>query len=206
MEQVEKYGRLTVLNKVGRKWLCECDCGNTKEVDNYDLRRGHTKSCGCYRSDTTRKRKTIHGDAVLGEVTRIYRIWRNMHNRCYDKKGIEKFQTYRDKGITVCLEWREYAPFKEWALNNGYKDSLTLDRIDNGKGYYPDNCGWTDYETQAYNRSNTIRINIKGEDMTIKEVSTRYGISPSVLRDRYRSGDMDDRLIRPVRKMSVKHG
>ena len=91
-----------------------------------------------------------------------YNTWRGMKNRCSNKKYIDAHR-YIERGITVCQEWHKYESFRDWALSNGYKEGLTIDRIDNNKGYYPENCRFVDQRTNCNNREVTCRIEYRGE-------------------------------------------
>jgi len=157
-----KFGRLTVMsrqenNKHGHgMFLCRCECGNEIIVPTYRLTNGNTKSCGCFKSDTQRARLLKHGFSC----TRIHRCWDRMIQRCHNPKHKAYFY-YGERGISVCDEWRNASIFIEWALANGYSDSLTLDRINNDGNYEPSNCRWVDMKTQAINRRKwgTCKIN-----------------------------------------------
>lgn len=139
----QRFGRLTVLEEVDDrttcgevKYLCQCDCGNTKIVIGTLLRDGRTKSCGCLLAESTRKRSRKHG---LSDHP-LYKIWSGIVQRCY-KETDTAYKYYGARGITVCDEWRHNPDaFIQWALKNGWKQGLEIDRIDNYKGYSPDNC------------------------------------------------------------------
>lgn len=109
--------------------------------------------------------------------TRIYTIWKSMKERCYTKTST-KYPIYGARGIRVCPEWEHDAKaFYEWAINNGYKDGLTIDRIDVNGDYSPDNCRWADLVTQANNKRNNVLVFYGGKAYTIAEFCREYGLN-----------------------------
>lgn len=189
----KRFGRLVVLERSGHigakvAWLCKCDCGNTKRIRGEFLRRGSTTSCGCYHSEVAakaaREAHTFHGDAR----SRLYGIWHGMKTRCNDLNDPYHAKDYSTRGITYCDEWEVYEPFRDWALSHGYRDDLTLDRIDVNGNYCPENCRWTTMTVQQRNKRNNRYIEWNGETCTLSEWSERTGISSSVISRRLKQG------------------
>ena len=177
----KKFNRLTVKKYVGKsKWLCLCECGNETIVHRDKLIRGQ-KSCGCYNrekaSETMKKlakeRFTKHGLCTSD----IYLRWQAMKRRC-------KTEHYEKRKINVCGQWKNFEIFYVWAINNGYKKELTLDRIDNNKGYSPDNCRWTSMKVQTNNTSRNKLITYKNETHTLSEWAALIGIKYPTLAGR----------------------
>lgn len=162
----QRFGRLTVIERDGSDtqgcatWLCRCDCGTECVVTGAKMRKGNTKSCGCLHDDLSRVRMTIHGKSH----TRLNNVWLAMKSRCY-RQTDKNYNRYGGRGITVCNEWRnDFQAFYDWSVAHGYNENApngqcTIDRIDNDKGYSPDNCRWVDMKTQRSNRSDSRRKN-----------------------------------------------
>ena len=155
----QRFGRLTVVERDGTDgknalWLCHCDCGRTTRSTTSHLRSGHSQSCGCLfkerliQGGKKTRFATTHGKCK----TRVYRIFYGMKDRCYNTKN-EKYHLYGARGIEVCDEWKnDFQAFYNWSMANGYSDDLSIDRIDNDKGYSPDNCRWATVTEQNRNR------------------------------------------------------
>ena len=115
--------------------------------------------------------------------TRLYSIWRDMKNRCNGLKEKDK-KNYFDRGITYCTEWERFEAFRDWALSRGYREDLTLDRINNDKGYSPDNCRWVTRAVQNNNTRQNHLITYNGETHTLNQWASILGINSSTLRNR----------------------
>lgn len=190
----QKFGKLTVINfnhKIKTNygqwkyyWLCECECGNTIIVCSSNLKTGHTKSCGCLKIENTVNANKKHGLAKH----RLYKIWENLKFRCLNKK-CNSFKNYGNRGITVCIDWlNNFENFYTWAIANGYKDDLTIDRIDNNGNYESDNCRWVNAKKQANNRRSNRLITYNNETHTLSEWANKYNIKISKLWARLNSG------------------
>ena len=132
--------------------------------------------------------------------TRLYHIWNGMRGRCLHR-SYPNYKNYGAKGITICDSWGNFEKFKEWALNNGYSEALTLDRINNKKGYNPNNCRWVSIKTQENNRANNRNLFYNGLNMTVSEWSEYLGINTQTLFTRLKRGwSIERTLTTPIRK------
>lgn len=167
----QRFGNLIAIKPIGKNekngqtlWLCKCDCGNDHITTTTYLVTGDCKSCGCLNSKRFRKMITKHGMAN----TRIYNIWQNIKRRCRNKNH-PRYKDYGKRGIDICNEWEDFNEFYQWAITNGYQDNLTIERIDNDKGYSPDNCRWITMNEQQFNKRTTHYLTYKGVTKTLTE-------------------------------------
>ncbi|PKH09828.1 hypothetical protein [Planomicrobium sp. MB-3u-38] len=187
----KRFGKLTCIRMTGRdnqyrqQWLCECDCGNETTVIASSLKRGSTQSCGCIQKAALLKANTVHSFSSNGKgrTPRLYSIWRNMKQRCFNPKAT-KYNRYGGRGITVCEDWRVYINFHRWAVENGYQDTHTLDRKNGDGNYEPGNCQWVPVAIQNLNKSDNRVIEFSGKKMTLKEWSDSLDINYTTLRAR----------------------
>lgn len=187
-----KYGMLLVISYYGKdggrrsKWLCECDCGRKCVADGYRLRSGKTKSCGCLSRKIAKEKATTHG--MSG--SKIYHVHNTMNSRCYDKKNIV-FRNYGGRGISVCDEWKGskgFGNFLKWSLENGYKEGLSIDRIDVNGNYEPCNCRWVTQKEQGNNTRTNRILEYNGERHTAMQWSEKLNIPYKRLMKRLYSG------------------
>lgn len=196
-----RLGRFTVLSTYrenGRNFcLCLCDCGTKKTVRKDHLLSGKTVSCGCYQKEITAERSNKHGM----RNTRLYLCWRNMKSRCYNPNSTE-FYLYGGRGVVVCEEWHSFETFYKWAMANGYRDDLTIDRIDNDGNYEPGNCRWSTPQEQALNRSTKVMITYNGVTKHISEWDKDIGATKSGrVRARLNAGwDIEKAVTTPVKR------
>lgn len=184
-----RFFRLTVIRPDGRlhnrpAFLCRCDCGNYVRTIAGELRSGRVQSCGCLHRERARaclaKMKTTHGESN----TRLYAVWCAMRRRCTDK-NCKEYRLYGGRGIAVCAEWAEsFEPFRDWALANGYRDNLTIDRINVNGDYCPENCRWANGKTQARNRRNNAIMTAHGKTQTMAAWCEELGLSYSIVSQR----------------------
>ena len=133
-------------------WECVCRCGTIKNIRGSYLTSGHTKSCGCLSVEMTNNRNRTHG---LRNHP-LYRVWYSIKARCYNPKR-ERFKDWGGRGITMCEEWRNnFKAFYDWAMANGYKEGLQIDREDNDGNYTPENCRFVTAKVNSNNRRTPI--------------------------------------------------
>ena len=181
----KEFNSLKVLsfdcNKNGRTyWKCKCICGNYCSIEAYKLKTGHTKSCGCLGE---LNRKTLYKKFIKHQKinTKLYRTWQNMKRRC-DTPSSNSYKNYGGRGIKVCDKWKnDFMSFYNWAMENGYRDDLTIDRIDVNGNYEPNNCRWVTQIEQANNKRNNKVIEYNGKRLTLSQWSKETGIKQETI-------------------------
>lgn len=204
----KRFNRLTVIKREENyrdkrgcpysRWMCKCDCGNTIIVRAGELNNGHTQSCGCLNRERIAQAATRHG---LGK-TRLYHIYLGMIDRCFDGQNSRQYNNYGGRGITVCKEWMgaEGAKrFKQWAMENGYSNDLSLDRINVNGNYEPSNCRWVTMKVQNNNKRDNHYITIGDETKTMKQWAEEVGLNYTTLRARIDHGwDEKEAIFTPL--------
>lgn len=167
------FGNLTAVRFHSKKgaipyWLFRCTCGVEKVINAYMVIHGHTKSCGCLRKNVITK----HGKVG----TSLYTTWRGIKDRCYNK-SVKAYKNYGGRGITMCTEWKkDFMSFYNWAIENGYKKGLSIDRINNDKGYCPENCRWVTRKEQNRNYRRNRILTYKGETLCFADLCKKYNV------------------------------
>lgn len=156
----------------GKLCVAKCRCGKEKTLPLYYIISGESKSCGC-----------LKGTGITKRYKNVYDIWRMMKKRCFDKNAKE-YVNYGKRGITICPTWLEYKSFLTWALENGYKKGLSIERIDNNGNYCPENCKWISLAKQARNKRNNRLLTYNGETKCMAEWAEIVGIKQDVIKDR----------------------
>lgn len=170
----EKIGNWTIISNdyknsttKHKRVICRCDCGKIKSVLLETIKNGKSKSCGCSN--------VKHGKGN----TRLYKIWKGIKVRCLCKNN-SHYKWYGNRGITICDEWKnDFMSFYNWSIDNGYKENLTIDRIDNDGNYEPNNCRWVDMITQSNNCRTNIYFTLNGIKKTLKQWCREYDINYS---------------------------
>ena len=183
----DKYGRLTLVAEVPgqmvsqslRKWHVQCECGNTAlSVRMTHMRSGNTASCGCIQKEVAATTKTTHG--MHGSP--IHRVWGGMVQRCTNPKN-KRFADYGGRGISVCKAWETFDGFYA-DMGASYLEGLSIDRIDNNKGYSPENCRWATRNEQVRNQRRSRLVNYQGRNICLAEACEMSGLKYNTVEGR----------------------
>lgn len=187
----QRFGRLVVVERVENnrfghaRWACRCDCGSKLVVASGSLRSGNTKSCGCLKIETDGAKRRTHGLSCSRGPHPTYSVWANLRKRC-NNENCADYKYYGGRGITVCPEWDS---FENFLRDMGTKPSgMSIDRIDNDKGYSPENCRWaTTTEQNRNSRKAKLTLwqarKIRTDPRSPREIAEEYGISQSTVSD-----------------------
>ena len=174
------------------RWKCLCVCGTIKDVLIASLKSNRSKSCGCIGHKTRAEKKTKHAMAR----TPTYKSWHAMLQRCEGKGGHD---SYKERGIVVCSFWQRFENF--YADMGTRPEGKTLDRIDNTKGYFKENCQWATYKEQSNNRDNTVMVTVDNNTMPLMYALKKYNKSETCIRHRLRKGmSQQDAFTLPLQR------
>lgn len=185
------FNRLSVIERVyngnSKKtyWKCRCICGKEVIVESSKIKGGYTKSCGCLNEENRKchiEELTTHNMSD----SKLFKTWCSMRNRCENRKNMA-YKWYGAKGVKVCDEWQGrdgFQNFYNWAIKNGYKDDLSIDRIDFNGNYESLNCRWITQKEQSNNTSRNIYINYLGERKTLSELCEMYNLKYGIMHHR----------------------
>lgn len=195
-------GRLLILRKDGHTndnhnivWLCRCECGRLTRVSATNLIKPRgTRSCGCLTVDAVKKANTKWNKTEK----KLIHVFRHMKYRCYSK-SCKFYEGYGGRGITICDEWlKRPEEFIDWSLKHGFElgKGLSIDRVDNNKGYSPENCRWVSMYAQSCNRRTSHYLTIKGYTHTITEWCRLAGLPDTTVFSRKTESKMKKRILR----------
>ena len=201
----QTFGNITVIKRDGSyticngkhtpKWLCRCNfCGKLFHVNTYRIKALRLKSCGCQTTNLIREKSKFHG---LGG-TRLSYIWRDMRKRCYNPKS-ESYKNYGGRGVRICDEWLDdagFLNFYKWAMENGYNDNLTIDRINNNDHYKPDNCRWVTKSENTNNRRNHVFVEFNGEILNLTQLARKLNVNPRTISKQKTRGWSLEKILR----------
>lgn len=196
----QRFGRLTVSRRDANsgnqpKWLCRCDCGGERIVFGVNLRFGRTNSCGCIVVENNKAMSTGRQ-----EYMRAYRIWGGMKQRCLNSSH-HAYPDYGGRGIGVCQRWA--ADFGAFLEDMGDAPAgLTLDRIDNDRGYEPGNCRWATRKEQCRNKRNNIALTFRGRTQKIFDWASELGIPRKRIYDRLIHGWTIERALTSPKRVN----
>ena len=186
----QKFGRLTAIGGYDRSagktyWDFQCDCGTVKSIPAGAVKNGSISSCGCLKSDVMKDRMTSHGHSNRGKRSRAYSVWAAMVARCTNQR-LPNWDDYGGRGIKVCDRWMKFENFLE---DMGEPEKgMSIDRIDNDRGYSKENCRWATRHEQNMNRRNTMYVEYDGQRVALLDLAKSKSVDYNLLRSRYGAG------------------
>lgn len=205
----QKFGKLTVIGFAGVKnknyqWVCCCDCGKTKNILAAHLKSGGTVSCGCFMIERIKEAKTKHGQAKKGEVSPTYSCWLCMLARCNNPKN-KSFLNYGGRGITVCERWYSFENFLA-DMGDRPDKGYSLERKENDKGYYKDNCKWATPKEQSNNQRSNHLLTFMSKTQNVTQWAEEIGMNPNTLSARvHRGWPIELALTLPIGQTLTKY-
>ncbi len=199
----EKFARLQPVEAVGRQggstvWLCVCDCGEKKLIKGYSITSKATQSCGCLNKEIHRRLLTKHGKSN----TPIYKTWEAMIQRATNPNHSDA-RNYTERNITVCDEWRSFENFYKDMGDRPFKKAQ-IDRINNNKGYFKNNCRWVTHRENQNNKRGNVLIEFKGITKTLMQWSVAIGIHYNTLQNRMNKGwGVEKTLTQPAQQGEI---
>lgn len=194
----QRFGRWLVLEaSAGAKVVCRCDCGTERSVLKNSLKQGRSRSCGCIAVEINAARARKHGCGASDK--KLLDVYHSMLARC-NKPTHAAYKNYGGRGIQVCERWLS-SPLAFFADMAPRPDGAHLDRINNDKGYSPDNCRWATPQQNKRNRRITTYLTCNGETLSTSDWADRSGISARQILDRVRAGwSAEKAIFTPVTK------
>lgn len=201
----DRYGRLVIVREVERRnrrryFMCRCDCGAEVAARLTSMRFGDTKSCGCLRREQNATAGQTHGLHGKG----AYSAWHSMKQRCLNPNAVS-YHHYGGRGITITPDWIAFEPFNRWAIANGYRKGLSLERIDVNGNYEPGNCTWIPRSEQPSNTRRCVRLTYRGKTKILKHWAEEYGHKPRLVGNRLKRGWTLERALRTPLDESRSH-
>lgn len=198
------FNRLTVIQyqNINNKsyWNCICSCGNHKLIYHTKLITGHTRSCGCLKSDSLKQIASTHG------LSRhpLYSVYTDIKTRCYNEND-KQFKDYGGRGIKVCDEWlNDFATFHDWCLSNGYAKELQIDRKNNDGNYEPDNCRFVTRSENCNNKRNNKVLYFNNKSLTIAQWAKELKLDRRIIEHRIKRGwSVENTLTRPPKSYQI---
>jgi hypothetical protein len=212
----QRFGKLVAIKLADKKgkqyrWLCQCDCGNQTLTFGFSLRMGQSKSCGCVAAEKSRQRwENPTPEMRAAQSAKVkkthqkskhptYQVWSDMRARC-GKETHKWFSSYGGRGITVCDRWlHSFENFWE-DIGQHWQQGLQLGRIDNDKGYSPENCRWETPLQQQSNKSNNRFVETPNGKLTVAEAARQFGVSAGCIRHRITAGYATDQILKPSQR------
>jgi len=198
IENGQVFNLMTIIEeteprKKQRQFLCRCECGHIGKYVLVLLVNGETKSCGCLRKKTFLERNTSHGLSR----TKLNAVYQAMKQRCENPNNTN-YKHYGARGIKVCEEWlKSLITFYNWAIESGYKEGLSIDRIDVNGNYEPNNCQWVKMKIQTRNKRDNIFIEFNGEKLCVQDWANRLEITHTTLTKRLKKWGIEKSLTTP---------